>query len=93
MPERQDPIEPIDLPVPSPGPLFSVLAAQEIPRPKDWQDFQRGCVVLFQAELKDPHAQEYGRHGQKQPGSTSSAAATGFTTTSSGSSAADTTYH
>lgn len=68
MPERQDPIEPIDLPVLSPGPLFSVLAAQEIPRPKDWQDFQRGCVVLFQAELKDPHAQEYGRHGQKQRG-------------------------
>src|SRR5262249_26663396 len=30
--------------------------------------FQRGCVVLFQAELRDPHAQEYGRHGQKQGG-------------------------
>jgi cellulose synthase operon protein C len=51
-----------------PGPLFSVTAAQEIPKPKNWQDFQRGCVVLFQAELKDPHAQEYGRHGQKQRG-------------------------
>jgi len=48
--------------------VFSVTAAQEIPRPKNWQDFQRGCVVLFQAELKDPHAQEYGRHGQKQRG-------------------------
>jgi tetratricopeptide (TPR) repeat protein len=46
----------------------SVLAAQEIPKPKNWQDFQRGCVVLFQAELKDPHAQEYGRQGQKQRG-------------------------
>jgi cellulose synthase operon protein C len=46
----------------------SALAATEIPRPKNWQDFQRGCVVLFQAELKDPHAQEYGRHGQKQRG-------------------------
>jgi tetratricopeptide (TPR) repeat protein len=51
-----------------PGPLFSAMAAQEIPKPKNWQDFQRGCVVLFQAELKDPHAQEYGRHGQKQRG-------------------------
>src|ERR1700733_1554608 len=68
MPEQHDPIEPIDLPVPSPGPLFSVLAAQEIPKPKDWQDFQRGCGVLFQAELKDPHTQEYGRNGQKQRG-------------------------
>lgn len=48
--------------------MFSVTAAQEIPRPKNWQDFQRGCVVLFQAELKDPHAQECGRHGQKQRG-------------------------
>lgn len=48
--------------------MFSVMAAQEIPKPKNWQDFQRGCVVLFQAELKDPHAQEYGRHDQKQQG-------------------------
>lgn len=48
--------------------MFSMMAAQEIPKPKNWQDFQRGCVVLFQAELKDPHAQEYGRHGQKQRG-------------------------
>lgn len=52
----------------NPGPMFSVMAAQEIPKPKNWQDFQRGCVVLFSAELKDPHAQEYGRHGQKQRG-------------------------
>jgi tetratricopeptide (TPR) repeat protein len=59
---------PTDLPVLTPGPLFSVTAAQEIPKLKDWQAFQRGCVVLFQAELKDPHAQEYGRNGQKQRG-------------------------
>jgi len=25
-------------------------------------------VILFQADLKDPHAQEYGRNGQKQRG-------------------------
>lgn len=68
MPEHEDTIEPMDLPALSPGPLFSVTAAQEIPRPKNWQDFQRGCVVLFQAELSDPHALEYGRHGQRQRG-------------------------
>jgi tetratricopeptide (TPR) repeat protein len=58
----------IDVPALTPGPEFSVRAAQEIPKPKDWQAFQRGCVVLFQADLKDPHAQEYGRNGQKQRG-------------------------
>lgn len=42
--------------------------AHEIPKPKDWQAFQRNCVLLFQAELKDPNAQEYGRGGQKQGG-------------------------
>lgn len=71
MPDRRDPpkpAEPVDLSGLSPGPPFSVTAAQEIPKPKNWQDFQRGCVVLFQADLKDPHAQEYGRHGQKQRG-------------------------
>ncbi|MFZ1431582.1 MAG: hypothetical protein WAS21_33085 [Geminicoccaceae bacterium] len=40
----------------------------EIPKPKDWQAFQRNCVLLFRAELNDPHAQEYGRSGQKQGG-------------------------
>lgn len=40
----------------------------EIPKPKDWQAFQRNCVLLFRAELNDPHAQEYGRAGQKQRG-------------------------
>jgi Flp pilus assembly protein TadD len=68
MPERQDLTKSADPPVLPPGPQFSVTAAQEIPKPKDWQDFQRGCVVLFQAELRDPHAQEFGRHGQKQRG-------------------------
>ena len=42
--------------------------AHEIPKPKDWQAFQRNCVLLFQAELNDPNAQEYGRVGQKQGG-------------------------
>jgi hypothetical protein len=57
-----------DLPTAVPGPDFSIRAAQEIPRPKDWQALQRGCVILFQAELQDPHAQEYGRNGQEQRG-------------------------
>ncbi len=42
--------------------------ATEISKPKDHQAFQRNCVLLFQAELDDPHAQEYGRNGQKQRG-------------------------
>lgn len=42
--------------------------AHEIPKPKDWQPFQRSCVLLFQAELNDPNAQEYGRGGQNQRG-------------------------
>ncbi|MDQ0304504.1 PIN domain-containing protein [Ancylobacter polymorphus] len=42
--------------------------ALDIPKPKDWQAFQRNCVLLFRAELNDPHAQEYGRAGQNQGG-------------------------
>lgn len=48
-------------------PITTRLAI-EIPKPKDWQAFQRNCVLLFRAELNDPHAQEYGRAGQKQGG-------------------------
>lgn len=40
----------------------------EIPKPKDWQAFQRNCVLLFRDELKDPNALEYGRGGQDQSG-------------------------
>lgn len=40
----------------------------EIRKPRNWQDFQRACVVLYKAELGDPHAMEYGRGGQKQRG-------------------------
>ncbi len=42
--------------------------ATEIPKPKDHAAFQRNCVYLFSAELKDPHAKEYGRNGQGQGG-------------------------
>lgn len=48
-------------------PITTRLAI-EIPKPKDWQAFQRNCVLLFRAELNDPHAQEYGRAGQNQGG-------------------------
>ena len=48
-------------------PLTTRLAI-EIPKPKNWQDFQRNCVLLFQSLLQDPHAQEFGRSGQKQGG-------------------------
>lgn len=48
-------------------PLTTRLAI-EIPKPKDWQAFQRNCVHLFRAELNDHHAKEYGRGGQNQNG-------------------------
>ena len=48
-------------------PLTACLA-HDIPKPKDWQAFQRSCVLLFCAELQDPTAQEYGRNGQNQKG-------------------------
>ena len=40
----------------------------EIPKPLDWQDFQRKCVVLFQCVVEDPRLQEWGRGGQLQDG-------------------------
>ena len=49
------------------APLLTRLA-HEIPRPKDWQALQRGCVILFRDELKDPNTIEYGRGGQDQSG-------------------------
>jgi len=48
-------------------PLTARLAI-EIPQPKDWQAFQRNCVLLFRDELQDPNAGEYGRNGQDQRG-------------------------
>ncbi|MHC9419171.1 tetratricopeptide repeat protein [Sphingomonas citri] len=42
--------------------------ATDILKPKDWPAFQRNCVVLFRAELKDPNTKEYGRNGQNQGG-------------------------
>lgn len=44
------------------------LSSVEIPKPLNWQDFQRACVPLFRNVLRDPHAQEWGREGQDQHG-------------------------
>lgn len=49
-------------------PPLATRLAFEIPKPLDWQTFQRQCVVLFIEELGDPNTQEYGRHGQAQGG-------------------------
>lgn len=48
-------------------PLTAALGV-EINKPKDWQAFQRNCVLLFRDLLGDPHVQEYGRQGQNQRG-------------------------
>lgn len=47
---------------------LSTRPAHEIPKPKDWQALQRGCVILFRDELNDPNTVEYGRGGQDQGG-------------------------
>ncbi len=66
--DKVSPAPPLPLaPARSSLPLTTRLAI-EIPKPKDWQACQRNCVLLFRAELNDPHAQEYGRPGQKQGG-------------------------
>ena len=44
------------------------ITAQEIPKPLNWQDFQRQCVPLFRHLIGDRHLQEWGREGQAQNG-------------------------
>lgn len=44
------------------------LSSVEIPKPLNWQDFQRACVPLFRNVLRDPLTQEWGREGQNQHG-------------------------
>ncbi|RYB04332.1 tetratricopeptide repeat protein [Lichenibacterium ramalinae] len=46
----------------------AVRLSHEIPKPKDWQSFERGCLILFRAELRDPTMQSFGRGGQNQRG-------------------------
>lgn len=47
---------------------LSVRLAHEIPKPKDWQAFERGCLILFREELRDPTMISFGRGGQDQGG-------------------------
>lgn len=44
------------------------LTSVEIPKPKDWQAFERHCRLLFEHSLADPGAQNNGRTGQPQHG-------------------------
>ncbi|QWG12421.1 hypothetical protein KMZ29_22370 [Bradyrhizobium sediminis] len=40
----------------------------EIPKPKDWQAFERHCRLLFEHSLRDTAVQNNGRPGQRQHG-------------------------
>lgn len=44
------------------------ISATEIPKPLNWQDFQRSSRVLFRGILRDDSIQEFGRDGQTQHG-------------------------
>ena len=44
------------------------FSSTSIPKPENWQDFERQCHVLFQCIWGDPHAQLNGRRGQPQHG-------------------------
>lgn len=46
-------------------PLLSEL---ELPRPKNWQDFETMCWALWKDIWRDPNAQKNGRSGQPQHG-------------------------
>ena len=39
-----------------------------IPKPKNWQDFERHSCTLFRCILRDPHTSTHGRGGQAQDG-------------------------
>lgn len=39
-----------------------------LPKPKNWQDFEREILILFKYELNDPTIQQNGRSGQGQNG-------------------------
>jgi len=47
---------------------MSALSATELPRPKDWQAFERGLRVIAQSHFCDPTPQLNGRSGQAQNG-------------------------
>lgn len=43
-------------------------ASTSIPKPKNWQDFERHIVTLFRCILDDPNTSTHGRGGQGQQG-------------------------
>ncbi len=47
---------------------MSSLSNVSLPKPKDWQDFERKTGVLFACVLGDPNTQLHGRSGQPQHG-------------------------
>jgi hypothetical protein len=49
----------------NPMPTFSSVS---LPKPKDWQAFERDARLLFEHSLNDPHTQNNGRAGQPQHG-------------------------
>ncbi len=44
------------------------LSSTSLPKPKNWQDFERSTRVLFECVLGDPNTQMNGRTGQSQNG-------------------------
>lgn len=44
------------------------LSSTSLPRPKNWEDFERSTRALFACVLNDPNTQQNGRQGQPQKG-------------------------
>jgi hypothetical protein len=44
------------------------LSNTHLPKPKNWEDFERSVRVLFECFLNDPNTQLHGRQGQSQHG-------------------------
>jgi hypothetical protein len=47
---------------------MSQFASIDIPRPLNWQDFERHCRVLFECIFDDPQTASHGSPGQRQNG-------------------------
>jgi tetratricopeptide (TPR) repeat protein len=44
------------------------FSSTSIPQPRNWQDFEHCCRILFECILEDPQTQLHGRSGQPQSG-------------------------